>query len=264
MGGRGTHEHDRQRAARWATTALAASLLVSGAAAPALAVTGPAAVTGVVSTEVTPQQALERAVAEARAAHRVALAEARTARSTALATPRAERNATLAAATTRTERRAAKLAYARAAAPVQGEYLAAARAAAATRDAAIEQALATFLLATGRADLVPALQRYEAATTKARAALALALQSSRATFRTDTADERTLLLSDLEQAETELERRAAWAAFVAGSTSERLALESSVAAARSTYYSAMRQARATFRAETGVTVRSLLRASFGR
>ena len=34
-------------------------------------------------------------------------------------------------------------------------------------------------------------------------------------------------------------------------------------AARTTYYSAMRTARAIFKAETGVSIRSLLRQAFG-
>jgi hypothetical protein len=262
MTGRGTDRTGRAR--RWGAAALVAGLLSTGAAAPAMATPGTPAADQAVLSQQGPQQALDTAVQAARDAYGIALAEARTARAASLAIPRAERAAALADARTRAERRAARTAYARAAAPVQAEYLAAVRAAAATRDAAIEQALASYLVATAKVELVPALQRYAAATTKARDTLALALQSSRATFRTDTADERTLLVTDLELAETELERRAAWAAFVAGSTSERLALESSVAAARSTYYSAMRQARAAFKLEAGVSVRSLLRATFGR
>ena len=227
-----------------------AALLLGGISAPALATPPSAAVAIVRTADQAAQEALSTAVTQARTAYAVAIAEAKAERKADLVGPKAER-------------RLAKRQYARAAAPIQDAYASAKSAAAATRDAAIEVALATYLAATGRPELATALRAYRDATAQARATLALALQTARATYRTDTADERELLVADLELAETATERQAAWQAFLDGSQGERKAQQASVRAARSTYFSAMRIARATFKADTGVSIRSLMRQAFG-
>lgn len=240
-----------------------AALLLGGISAPALATPPSAAVAIVRTADQAAQEALSTAVTQARTAYAVAIAEAKAERKADLVGPKAERAVALSAATTKAERRLAKRQYARAAAPIQDAYASAKSAAAATRDAAIEVALATYLAATGRPELATALRAYRDATAQARATLALALQTARATYRTDTADERELLMADLELAETATERQAAWQAFLDGSQGERKAQQASVRAARSTYFSAMRIARATFKADTGVSIRSLMRQAFG-
>ena len=210
---------------------LGVALLLGGVSGPALA-TAPTAASAVGAAAVrsadeAAQQVLSAAVTQARAAYAVAINEAKAERKADLVGPKAERAVALAAADTKAERRLAKRQYARAAAPVLKEYASAKAAAVATRDAAIEVALANYLAATGRPELASALRTYRDATTQARATLALALQTARATYRTDTADERELLLTDLEQAETAADRQAAWQAFLDGSQDERRAHQAS-------------------------------------
>ena len=239
------------------------ALILGGVCGPVPATPLSAAASVVRTADPAAQEALSAAVTQARAAYSAAIAEAKAERKADLVGPKAERTAALAAASTKAERRLAKRQYARAAAPVQQEYASAKSAAAATRDAAIEVALATYLAAIGRPEQATALQAYRDGTTQARATLALALQTARTTYRTDTADERELLLADLELADTAADRQAAWRAFLDGSQAERKAQQASVRAARSTYFSAMRIARATFKADTGVSIRSLMRQAFG-
>lgn len=253
------------RSVKVSAAVLSAALVLGGQAASATAATvgaGPQPSPTAQTLQQTPQQVLETTVLAARAEYAKAIAAAKAERSAALVLPRAERDAALKAATTRAEQRLAKRAYARAIAPIQAQYLSARQVARTTRDAAIEAALATFLAATGKPEVAQALKVYRDATTKARDTLALALKSVAQTFRTDTADERELLLTDLEQATTVAERNDAWKDFVAATEAERAAQASAIAAARATYHSAMRQARAAFKLETGVSVRSLMRLAF--
>jgi hypothetical protein len=130
-----------------------------------------------------------------------------------------------------------------------------------TRDAAIEAALAKYLAQVGSTEQALALDAYREATTKARDTLLLALESAAHTYRTDTADEREILLTDLESAGDQ--RSQAWAEFLTGTSDERRAQLLAVRGARSTYFSAMRQARATFQAQTGTSIGALLRRTFG-
>lgn len=244
---------------------LAAALLLGGAAAPAMAATGgadprPSPTTRIL--QLTPQEVLGTTVDAARADYARAIIAAKAERDTALVLPRAERDAALKAATTRAERRLAKRAYLRAIAPITEQYSSAKQVARTTRDAAIEAALATYLASTGKPEVAEALRVYRDATAKARDTLGLALSSAAQTFKTDTADERELLLADLEQATTTTERNEAWKDFVAATEAERIAQASAIAAARATYHSAMRQARAAFKLETGVSVRTMLRLAF--
>jgi hypothetical protein len=244
---------------------LAAALLLGGATAPAMAATSGADPRPSPTSRVlqqTPQQLLEATVTAARAEYAAAITAAKAERDAALVLPRAERDAALKAATTKAERRLAKRAYVRATAPINAQYASARQVARTTRDAAIEAALATFLASTGKPEVAESLRVYRDATTKARDTLALALTSAAETFKTDTADERQVLLADLEQASTTVERNEAWKDFVAATETERVAQGSAIAAARATYHSAMRQARATFKLETGVSVRTLMRRAF--
>ncbi|HEX6888735.1 MAG TPA: hypothetical protein VF143_11565 [Candidatus Nanopelagicales bacterium] len=252
-------------ARRGASIALAGVMLVGGAAAPALADQVGRTTQPSISALQDAQADLSAAVAQARAAYASALSAAKAARSAALAGPRAARAAELADASTAAERRAARRAYARAIAPILADYRNAKRVAVTTRDAAIEEALATYLAETATPpELAAALATYREATAKARATLALALQSARTTFQTDTSDERQQLLADLEQADDDLQRGVAWQDFLAASRAERAAQAAAIAGARSTYFSAMRQARAVFRAQTGMSVRTVQRDAFGR
>jgi hypothetical protein len=240
--------------------ALGAALLVGGAALPATADT--ATVTrsnepDITISELSPAEALGASVAAARKAYSLAVADARAARTSALATPRAELALALEEADTKAERRLARRTYAKAVAPIEAEYQSAKKSAAATRDAAIDEALAVYLVATGKPEVADALETYRRATATARDTLELALKSGRETFRTDTADERAALLADLEAAETEADRAEAWKDFVAATADEGTAHSTSIAAARATYRSALAKARAEFKASTGISIRSL-------
>ena len=252
------------RSGKVSAAVLAAALLMGGSAATAAAAEpgadprpGPTA-----TVQQTAQQVLDETVTQARADYAKAIAAARAERDAALVLPRAERAAALEVAETKAERRLAKRAYVRAIAPIAAQYAEARKVARTTRDAAIEAALATYLAATGKPEVAEALKVYRDATPNARDTLALALKSAASTFRTDTADERELLLGDLEQATSVTERNEAWKDFVAATEAERKAQAAAITAARATYHSAMRQARAAFKLETGVSVRSLLRLAF--
>jgi hypothetical protein len=208
-------------------------------------------------------QVLGAAVDAARADYALAVATAKAERAAALVVPRAVRDSALGIARTKAERRLAKSAYRRAIAPVEAQYVLAMKAATATRDAAIEAALATYLVATGTPEVAEALSIYRDATVKARDTLALALRSAAETFKTDTNDERAQLQETLDEATTTAARSAAWKAFIAATQAERSAHTAAITGARSTYYSAMRQARAVFRTETGVGIRTLMKVAFG-
>ena len=252
-------------ARRVAAGALGLTLVLGGAAAPASAATSPAP-SGVGVTDVTaqdPNAVLSTTVTAARASFKATIAEARSQRRQALVAPKSELAGALAAATTKAQRRLAERAYARAVKPIEAEYASARDAAVTTREAAIEVALATFLEATGRPEIASPLRAYRQATTNARATLGLALQSAKDTYRTDTADERELLVADLEQAETGSDRNSAWRAYLDGCETERHAHQSSVKAARATFYSAMRQAKAVFKADAGISMKKLKKRTFG-
>lgn len=249
--------------ARVSATVLGLALVIGGAAAPASA--DQAARSGnpdVAISQQSPGEILRGRAKKARAAYAAAIKTAKADRRAALVGPRATLAAALEAATTKAERRLARRTYARAAAPILEDYAAAKLAAAVTRDAAIDEALAEYLVATGKAAFVEALEAYRLATEGARDTLKLALESGRNTFKTDTADERAQLMGDLEQAETESDRTEAWKDFVAAADDERSAHNTSIAAARAAYRSALAKARAEFKLETGITIRSLLKLPF--
>ena len=132
------------------------------------------------------------------------------------------------------------------------------KAALSTRNSTIEVALATYLAAS-RPEFAEALSAYREATIKARDTLALALRSATLTLRTDTAHDRAALRDALAAATSDAARSAEWREFFAATGSERAAHAAAISGARSTYFSAMRQARAAFKAETGVGWRSLKR-----
>jgi hypothetical protein len=216
----------------------------------------------IISLQETAEDVLRGSVRAARATYAAELKSAKAQRATGLATPKAELAAALKDAETKAERRLARRAYARSAAPVLGEYQTAKLASRAKRDAVIDEALADYLVATGKPTIADALKAYRAATSLAGDTLELALKSGRETLKTDTADERAQLVTDLEDATTETERGAAWLDFQAASTDERLAYERSIASARATYASAMTEARRAFRLETDLSIKKLLRLPF--
>jgi len=153
-------------------------------------------------------------------------------------------------------------AFDRSAAPVKQVYRAAKQSALAKRYATIDEALATYLVTTEKPDIAEALEAYLAATAIAGDTLELALKSGRDTLKTDTADERAQLVTDLEDATTESERTSSWLDFQAASTDERKAYERSIASARATYASAMSKARREFKVATDLSIKKLLRLPF--
>lgn len=249
---------------RIAATLLSVALVLGTGGAPMSAAERPtrSGDPDIVRSELTPAQALRARAADARALYARAVAEAKEARNEALATPRAERDAGLESAGPKAERRAVRRAYRTTVAPIKAEYKSAKRAAKATRKATIDEALAEYLVATGQPEVMAALKDYRKAVTAAGTTVELALRSGRETFRTDTADERAQLVSDLEQADSQAERTEAWKDFVAGTAEEVAAHASSIAAARATYRSALAKARAEFALETGDSIRTLLRLPF--
>ena len=212
--------------------------------------------------ELTAEDTLRVAVRAARATYATEIAAARTQRATGLAAPKAELAVALKKAKTKSDRRLARRAYDRSAAPVIREYRTAKAAARAKRDATIDEALANYLVATEKATIADALKAYRAATAIAGDTLELALKSGRDTLKTDTADERAQLVTDLEEATTEKERLDAWLDFQAASTGDRVAYEKSIASARATYASAMVEARRKFKAATDLSIKTLLKLPF--
>jgi hypothetical protein len=210
----------------------------------------------------TAEDILRSTVGTARALYSSEIAAARAQRDKGLAAPRVERAAALKAAESKAERRLARRAYARSSAPVIREYQTAKQASQAKRDATIDEALAEYLVATGKPTIADALKAYRAATTVAGDTLELALKSGRDTLKTDTADERAQLVTDLEEATTEAERSNAWLDFQAASTDDRRAYERSITSARATYASAMSEARRAFKLETDLSIKKLLTLPF--
>jgi hypothetical protein len=250
-------------AKRIVAIAMSAALVTGASALPASA--DQATRSGdpdIVFLQESAEDLLRSTVRAARATYKVEMAAARAQRAKALAEPRAERAAALKQAETKTERRLARRAYGRSSAPVIREYRAAKQAAQAKRNAAIDEALAEYLVATGRPEIADALKAYRAATAVAGDTLELALKSGRDTLKTDTADERAQLVTDLEDATTAAERRAAWLDFQAASVKDFRAFERSIASARATYASAMVEARREFKSVTGLSIRKLLKLPF--
>jgi hypothetical protein len=246
-------------ATRIAATALGVVMLATGAVAPAVAEQSTRSNEPQLTRfERTAAEELRESVDEARATYRSTVASARETRDEALAAHRSVRKRALKRADTKAERRKARRAYRRAAAPIKREYRTAKSAAAITRRAAIDAALADYLVATGAPEASAALEEYRSATETARRTLQLALASSWAAYRTDTADEREQLLADLEQADTRKEVAAAWKDYMKATADERAARAASVSAARKTYRSARAEARSGFREETDETVSSML------
>ena len=200
-------------ALRWfVSIGISAALFVGGFAAPVSA--DQAARSGdpdIVSLQERAEDVLRGTVRSARATYAAEIKTARAQRASGLAGPKAELAAALKLARTKAERRVATRAYDRTAAPVKQEYRAAKQSALAKRNATIDEALATYLVTTGKPAIAEALEAYLAATAIAGDTLELALKSGRDTLKTDTADERAQLVTDLEDATTESERtRRGW------------------------------------------------------
>jgi hypothetical protein len=210
----------------------------------------------------TAEDVLRSTVRSARALYASEITAARSLRATGLAAPRAELVASLKVAETKAERRLARRAYDRSAAPVIREFQTAKQASQAKRNATIDEALAEYLVATGKPTIAAALKAYRTATAVAGDTLELALKSGRDTLKTDTADERAQLVTDLEEATTEAERLESWLDFQAASTDDRLAYERSIASARATYASAMSEARREFKLATDLSIKKLLKLPF--
>lgn len=208
------------------------------------------------------RSALRNAVKGARELYRAEVRVALAQYELALAPARNKLSADLLTAKSTTARRDAERLYTEAKRAARNTLDSARAAAAAKRDATIDKALAEYLLATGKADVVEALAAYKLATEMAGNTLKLALDSARAAFRTDTSDERADLMEALAEATTGAERGQANADYERGIADERAAYERSIAGARATYASAMRKARAAFRATTGTTPKKLAELPF--
>ncbi len=216
----------------------------------------------ITALEDSPEGTLRRVVREARATYALEIDAARAVRAKALLAPRAQRSAELKQATSKAERRLVRRDYRRTVAPVHQEYRTARESALARRTATIDKALADYLVKTGKPVIAEALATYREATAIAGVTLELALKSGRDTLRTDTADERAQLVSDLEDTTTDMERLDAWLDFQAAASKDRKAYERSIASARATYASAMSEARAEFKLATGVSIKKLLKLPF--
>ncbi len=251
-------------AAQWFISVGVSAALLSGAlAVPVAADT--ASRSGdpdIVALQETAEDVLRGSVRSARAMYAAEIKAARAQRATGLAAPKAELKASLELATTKAERRLARRAYDRSAAPVIQEYRTAKQASQAKRNATIDEALAEYLVATGKPAIAEALRAYRAATAIAGDTLELALKSGRDTLKTDTADERAQLVTDLEETTTEAERNEAWLDFQAASTDDRKAYQRSIASARDTYASAMSEARREFKLATDQSIKKLLKLPF--
>ncbi len=248
---------------RVVTVGLSAVLLTGAMAMPVAADPATRSINpDVISLQSESEDVLRSSVRAARATYAMEITAARTQRTKGLAAPKAELRAALKQAETKAERRLARRAYARSAAPVIREYRTAKQSALAKRRATIDQALADYLVKTGKPALAEALKAYRAATAIAGDTLELALKSGRDTLKTDTADERAQLITDLEEATTEAERLEAWLDFQAASVTDYKAYERSIARARATYASAMTQARQEFKSATGMSITKLLKLPF--
>ena len=242
---------------------VSAALLTGALAVPVSAEQASRSETPEISAlELTAEETLRVAVSAARATYSTEIKAARSQRAAGLAAPKAELAAALKKAKTKAERRLARRGYDRSAAPVIREYRTVKAATQAKRNAAIDKALADYLVATEKATIADALKAYRAATAIAGDTLELALKSGRDTLKTDTADERAQLVTDLEEATTEKERLDAWLDFQAASTADRVAYEKSIASARATYASAMVEARREFKAVTDLSIKTLLKLPF--
>jgi hypothetical protein len=216
----------------------------------------------IVSLQESAEDVLRGTVRSARATYKAEIKLARAQRATGLAEPKAELVVALKLAESKAERRLARRAYSRSADPVIQEYRTAKAAAQAKRNATTDEALAQYLVTTGKPTIAEALKAYLAATAIAGDTLTLALKSGRDTLKTDTADERAQLVTDLEETTTEAERLDAWLDFQAASTDERLAYQRSIASARATYASALSEARREFKLATDQSITKLLKLPF--
>ena len=208
------------------------------------------------------EQSLRESVAEAREAYVSRMATPRAERDNRLAAPRAQRRSALKKADSRAERRKARRVYRRSAQPIVEEYRTVRRVARAERNAQIDEALANYQVKVQPLETIDATQEYRAAAAVAGDTLSLALASARETFRTDNADERAQLTSDLEDAASNADRVRAWRAYRAASTQDRLAYQRSITAARDTYASAIAEAKRAYFSATGESVVSLKSLSF--
>lgn len=251
-------------AAKWFVRVGISAALLSGALAVPVSA-DPVTRAGdpdIVALQETAEEKLRAKARSARETYAAEIKAARTLRDSGLVEPKAQRAASLKQARTKAERRLARREYTRSAAPVIQEYRTARTALQAQRKAAIDEALAVYLVETGKPAVAEALKAYLAATAIAGDTLELALKSGRSTLKTDTADERAQLVQDLEETTTDAERNEAWLDFQAASAKDRKAYERSIASARATYDSAMAQARREFTLATDRSVKKLLRLPF--
>jgi len=248
---------------RWAALAIAVALLTGVPSTPVFADQVARSSDPLNSSlEASAQESLRKTVRTARNAYAAEIKAARAQRAKALAAPREQLAAGLEATKSKAERRLVRREYRRAAAPVKQEYRTARQSALARRNAAIDKALADYLVKTGQPAIAKALSTYREGTTIAGATLELALKSGRDALKTDTADERAQLVTDLEEATTDVERLEAWLDFQAACTGDREAYERAIGSARATYASAMSEARAEFRLATGLSIKKLLTLPF--
>ncbi len=245
---------------RIGATSLAVGLLAAPTAAPVTLAAVPAAVpTSEVSGPSDALATFDDAVSAARRTYSEVIAAAKAVRKDALAPAKALRARALRDADTKAERRLARRAYRRAAAPAKQTYAGARTVARANRDAALDRALADYLAATGQPEVAEALGVYRSATASISTTLELALRSAASTYRTDTVDEREALVEDLALATTSSRRERMWRDFLAATADERTAYNRSVRAARAAYRSAMSEARADFKASAGLSIKALLK-----
>ncbi len=184
----------------------------------------------------------------------IEISRAKAARRAALRAPRADLADALTSAGSRDERTSARQAFARTAAAPRAAYRGARAEATKQRIAAVDRAVDAYLDASGQGDVATAARRYRAAVAQADDTLRLALASSRASFRTDTADEREELTIALAGASTNRARDAAWRDFQEATADERAALRAATAAARATERSAVTKAARQFRSRSGHSV----------
>jgi hypothetical protein len=244
---------------RLAGLAVCSSLILGAGSAPALA-TSPA--TRLSKPELTSvrsdaAQQLRSSVRAARALYRAESRLARAQYDLSLTPALSALKSALKDAATTAERADAQDEYAAAKESAKSTLQAARTAAAAKRDAVIDKALAEYLLATGKADVLTALKTYKDATKLAGATLELALNSARAAYKTDTSDERGKLSDAIGDATSASDQAAAWQAFEVSTRDEQEAFTTSVLSARATYKSALKKARGEFRVATGMSTRRL-------
>lgn len=215
-----------------------------------------------VSTSGEAADDLRAAVSGARAVYNAEVKVAKAQYELALTPATTAMRLAMQSARTKADRKAAQAEFAAAQTAAASTLAGAKSAAAAKRDAAIDKALAEYLLASGKSTTLEALRQYQTATKLAGATLELALDSAKAAYKTDTGDERDDLSAAIAAATTSDEQATAWSKFEAATRDEQAAYRYSVNSARSTYDSALRKARSEFRKATGTSTTALEKLPF--